>query len=492
MASPPPADVATEQVIIGGVLDGLAQYADLRDVLSTGDLYDPRHRLIWATIGAISSKGKQPAAPEVAAELRASGHLDAAGGSAYLLGLLNAPAVGDVRGLAGRIADLSRKRRALTIIDDAAAHGRNGITDVGAWIQSVATQLTAVAGVTQPKEERIHLLGASEIFAQLPPIPWVIRGLDMCPGAPSLFAGYGYSGKSVVLQSMVLQIAAGLPVWGSYTAQQGSCIHFDYEQGEHLTRLRYQRLAWALDIAPQDLGDRLNLLCFPPFYLDEPESFATLEKLCTGKTVAIFDSFRAACRSTDENSSEARVPLDMLGRVSERTGCAMAVIHHARKPSKDASLGARDAIRGSSALYDACASVFVLEGEPDQPDRTMHHVKARVSGRVQDPMCLRIEDAGDPGADGAAAGLMVTVSKAPTADERIKTAIRARHDRLRNEILDLFTNDEPRRGGIESLAHAVNRKKPDVASVVNVLLDEGILEKTGTSNATAGYRRVGT
>jgi replicative DNA helicase len=101
--SPPPADVATEEVIIGAVLDGLAQYADLRDVLSTGDLYDPRHRLIWATIGAISSKGKQPAAREVAAELHASGHLDAAGGSAYLLGLLNAPAVGDVRALAGRI-----------------------------------------------------------------------------------------------------------------------------------------------------------------------------------------------------------------------------------------------------------------------------------------------------------------------------------------------------------------------------------------------------
>ncbi|HMA97094.1 MAG TPA: AAA family ATPase [Polyangiaceae bacterium] len=487
--APPPSDVGTEEVIIGSVLDGLAKYADLKDVLSTGDLYDPRHRLIWATIGAISAKEKVPSVPEVAAEMRAAGNLDAAGGSPYLLGLVNAPAVGDVRSLAVRVADLARKRRALAIIDDAAVHGRNGIQDVKSWLAGVAAQLTAVAGTEQPKEDRIRLLGPSDIFAQLPPIPWVIRGLDMCPGAPSLFAGYGYSGKSVVLQSMALQIAAGLPVWGSFAAVRGGCIHLDYEQGEHLTRLRYQRLAWASDIAPQDLEDRLQLLCFPPFYLDELESEKTLIELCSGKTLAIIDSFRAACRSTDENSSEARVPLDMLGRVSDRTGCAMAVIHHARKPSKDASVGARDAIRGSSALYDACASVFVLEGEPDQPERTMHHCKARVSGKTQDPMSLRIEDAGDPGADGSAAGLRVTASKAPTADERQKTFVRSRDEKTKEELREMFRKQR-HQTSVEAMAASICRAVATTRHGLRLLVATGEVIETGTTK-TRGYDYVG-
>jgi len=479
----PQCDVQTEEVILSAVLygpGGAALFADLKPILSSGDWYDPRHRVLWGTMGILAAKQKPINAPEVAAELHTAGHLNDAGGSPYLGRLdVAVPAVGDVMSLALRIAELGRKRRALTIIEEAAAHGRNGVTDVNAWLADVSKQLVDVAGKPEDKGPNFRVLGSAEIFAHLAPISWVIQGLDMCPGAPSLFAGYGYSGKSMALQAMALQISAGAPVWGSFTANQGKCIHFDYEQGEHLTRLRYQRIAYAFDITPQDLDDRLQLVCFPSFYLDQPETEGMLMKLCAGKTLAIFDSFRAACPSTDENSSEARVPLDVLGRVSERTGCSMAVIHHARKPNPNASTGARDSIRGSGALYDACASVFVLEGDPESPERTVHHVKARVSGKTQDPMTLRIEDTGETGPDGTGAGLRVSVTKAASADERETAAGKAKAEKIRVLVRDLFKSGKAK-GGAGPIALAVGRGKSSVLDVLDLMQAEGEVTASGS------------
>jgi len=358
--------------------------------------------------------------------------------------------------------------------------------------KGAGTDLIPANEPQKPAEQPVGVLGAAEVFANLPPIPWAIQGLDICPGAPTLVAGYGYSGKSMALQALCLHVAAGIRVWGSFEAKQGGFIHFDWEQGEYLSRLRYQRIAYGYDLTPQDLDGRIGLVCYPTFYLDEPESFAILEKLCAGKSIAIFDSFRAACRHTDENSSEARVPLDMLARLSERTGCSMLVIHHARKPRENDAGSARDSIRGSGALYDACGSVFVLEGKPEDPERTVYHCKARVSGKVQDPMTLRIEDWGEPAGDGAVPGIRVTVAKAPTADQREKQAVSAKFERLRTEIRGLFEDTKERPGGADSIAAAIKRKASDVRAVIRVMVEEGELVATGSPNSARGYRRVGT
>lgn len=446
----------------------------------------PNRRVAEAASFLLAS-GKKVDAITVACALKESGCLNRIGGSPFIRELFDAsPDIGNVRDhleIVRRNAMARKLAETYTTADGMLRNGRDP-TEVAAFVEREHGH--ADSGCEGPE-----VLGPSDIFARLPPTPWAIRGLSLCPGAPSLFAGYGYSGKSIALQAMALQVAASSPVWGTFAAQQGACIHLDYEQGEHLTRQRYQRLAWALDIAPQDLGDRLQLICHPRFYLDEAKAESVMTRLCTGKVLAIIDSFRAACRSTDENSSEARVPLDMLGRVSERTGCAIVVIHHARKPTKDSATGARDAIRGSSALYDACGSVFVLEGEPERPDRTMHHVKARVSGKTLEPMTLRIEDAGDPGTDGAPAGLSVVASKAPSADEREKQALSARFEQLRNEIRGAFDDTKERRGGVDAISKAIGRKAADVRRVVNVMTEEGELVAIGNSSTTKGFRLVG-
>ena len=72
---------------------------------------------------------------------------------------------------------------------------------------------------------------------------------------------------------------------------------------------------------------------------------------------------RFSCRTL-----EIRASLDMLGALSEETGCRAVVIHHARKPGAGES-GATDryGIRGSSAIYDGCDAVLVFSAAKGEP-----------------------------------------------------------------------------------------------------------------------------
>jgi hypothetical protein len=268
-----------------------------------------------------------------------------------------------------------------------------------------AVRAAVESGTYPTSPDEWNTLSARELAEPLPPVPWVCEGLGLAPGAVSLFAGYGYSRKTMALQSLGLSVALGRPVWGLWGARQGSFVHLDYEQGRRLTQERYQRLARGIGAEIGDLDSSAMRVCvLPRSYLDEPEIGDRLVKLLDGSTFVLVDSLRAAFPHADENSSDIRGHLDVLSRVSERTGAAIAVIHHARKPSQQASGTATHVIRGSSALFDACQSVYVFEGEKDTPTR-VHHQKDRVRGVTLPEFGLTSEDV--PGPTGLRHGLIV-------------------------------------------------------------------------------------
>lgn len=250
---------------------------------------------------------------------------------------------------------------------------------------------TLAPAASSSKSPSWPVLDVTGIFAQLEPINYLIAPLDLCAGAPALVAGYGFSGKTVALQGAALAVAAGQQAWGAFSARQGRVLHLDYEQGARLTRERYQRLAAGMLLTPQELEGRLELVSMPRVYLDGDNAESFLADKLQGFDLAIVDSLRASCPTLEENSSDVRSALDMLNRVSDRTGCAVVVVHHARKPGPDKAGGARASIRGSGAIFDACGSVLVFEAEKGEPVRVSHE-KARVSGRLADDFLLHIED----------------------------------------------------------------------------------------------------
>ena len=235
------------------------------------------------------------------------------------------------------------------------------------------------------------VLGWTELSTALPNIPWLCKELSIAPGAPTLVAGFGFSGKTVSLQSLALSVAAGRQAWGRFDVGQGPVLHVDYEQGRHLTQLRYQRLAIEMGIWQDELAGKLDLLTLPPTYLDADGELDRLSQLCEGKRLCIIDSLKAAFPSADENSSDVRKHLDGLTRVSEATGCVFAVIHHARKPSKDHTGMAAMAVRGSGAIFDSCGGVFLFVGEKNRPTAVIHD-KARITGRTSPDFALEVTD----------------------------------------------------------------------------------------------------
>lgn len=243
-----------------------------------------------------------------------------------------------------------------------------------------------------------NLLGVRELAEPLPPVPWLCEPLRLAPGAITLVAGYGYSRKTMAMQSLALSVALNKPVWGVYSCRGGRVVHLDYEQGRRLTTERYQRLARGLEKEIGQVEDGvLRVACLPRVYLETQAEIDSLAPIVDGAALVIVDSLRAAFPHADENSSEVRSYLDALSHLSERTGACVIVIHHARKPNPGNGGTATHAIRGSSALFDACQSVYVFEGEKDTPTK-VHHQKDRVRGSTVEEFGLTSVDlpGGDP------------------------------------------------------------------------------------------------
>jgi hypothetical protein len=247
---------------------------------------------------------------------------------------------------------------------------------------------------------KIDTYSAAEIFAPLDPLDWTVEGLGIAPGPVTAFAGRGEAGKTLSLQSLELAVATGSKIWGEYHADEGPVTHVDFEQGRYLTFLRFQRLGNALgcDVDALEARDLIRCAVYPETKLT-PESEPSWRQLCEGRRLVVIDSFRAACPKIDENSSEAREPLDMLGAISDTTGCTIVVLLHGRKSQLGDPGGARDSVRGSSAIHDAVQSGFVLQQEQKGGPTVVTHIKSRLDGHKRDPFGLRIVDVPNGGND---------------------------------------------------------------------------------------------
>lgn len=235
-------------------------------------------------------------------------------------------------------------------------------------------------------------LSAAEVAEPLAPVSWLCNGLRLAPGAAVCFAGYGYSRKTLAAQALAFAVMAKRHAFGVFSVEQGLVVHLDYEQGRRLTSERYQRMARADGVTMAGLGNVLRLACLPPIYIDTDGVEDSLMRLCDGARLLVVDSLRAAAPSADESSSEVRRYIDVLTRISERTGATSIFIHHARKPQQEGSGGgARMAIRGSSAIFDACSSVFVFTGEKGAPTRVQHE-KDRIIGTTLEDFGIDSQD----------------------------------------------------------------------------------------------------
>lgn len=267
----------------------------------------------------------------------------------------------------------------------------------------------------------------------LPEPDYLVRALGLVggPGACHVMGGYGYSGKSLILQSLLLSLTVGLPVWGAYECVPRRVLHVDLEQGRVITVRRYQRLAWTMGIRLEELGNVMRVGVYPQLRLVEGDRARWREEMGT-RDVLVVDSLRTAVGAgVDENSSEVRRGIDMLSEVSEETGCRPILIAHTRKTGVESD-DLRQTLRGSSAIFDAADTVYALKLDKDGKI-SLSNQKSRSHGDTVPTIDLAITDvasAVDP-----RAGIQVTAKMAPSKEavERAAEAARVEAKRRREE-----------------------------------------------------------
>ncbi|MBK8943133.1 MAG: AAA family ATPase [Polyangiaceae bacterium] len=336
----PPHDLDAEAAVLSTLLLDVRRLSQVQ--LRAADFYSEPNGRIYSAIVELAADERAVDTVTVAGLLRDRQRLASIGGPAYLAQIVDAtPSVANVGAHAERVATLARRRRVIDRAHRIAAEGYGDVPE--GWEQDAARAIADVAGPMVETKPDLALADVDALFAPLPPVPWLVQSLDMCPGAPTLFAGYGFSGKTIAAQSLALSVAAGGPVWGSVSlARRGRVIHVDYEQGLRLTAERYQRLARARDITADELRGRLAVAALPAMHLSAAGAIDAYSRACEGAALLIVDSLRACAPDLDENSSEVRRLLDALLAVSERTGVVPLVIHHARKPRDDDGGGSQD------------------------------------------------------------------------------------------------------------------------------------------------------
>lgn len=338
----------------------------------------------------------------------------------------------------------------------------------------------AMAERTAP---RIQWLGARDIFAPLPPTKWVVRDLQLCPGRPILFAGYGASGKTLAVQSMAMSLAAGRPIWGRFAIdREFNVCHFDHEQGQHASRKRYQRLGRGMQIDPAEVDGRLRLACFPDLRLNSSGAEEAYVRELDGVDFAFGDSLRAMTPGVDENDSAIREQIDMLTRVEERTGCAFALLAHSGKDSPGRT-DKRQLVRGSGGIFDACGAVYLLQGAGNGPKEvTQTKAPAEGVGRMLEPFALEICDV-PLGAD-PFAGVLVVVREHATTDADLGAAV-AGMAALEARVLAAVAAKPG--ATARQLRQAVKARHDDVLAALDGLLGNGKVRRERAHGHGGGW-----
>ncbi len=333
-----------------------------------------------------------------------------------------------------------------------------------------------------------------EIAAPLPPLVWLCEGLRLARGSLTIVGGYGYGRKTLYAQALALAIASGKPALGVYSVVRAPVLHIDFEQGHRITRERYQRMARASGI---DLGEitELRTVTFPPFRLTDPDARDVLRRLFeeTRAGYVVVDSLKGATRGVDENSSEIREYIDVLGQEIKRVDAAGKLLHHAKKPGEGKS-AARYSLRGSSAIFDAADGVFIFAGEKGEPT-TVEHEKDRLIGTELPSFGLGSEDVerdGDHRWGLRVVHLEGAQMRQQDADDAAKVSAEARGecaDKIRDYLRTL--PDSTWKGNRTNLAKQVGGKHANGMTTIAHLVSTKRIEETTKGHTILGIRWVG-
>lgn len=219
-----------------------------------------------------------------------------------------------------------------------------------------------------------------------PPDPILEGVLDR--GDKGVIIGSSKNRKTFFLDQLGLCLAAGIPFLRWSCPQPRRVILIQFEIRPHHKHRRIKRLAGALRIQPEDLGDRLRILNARGLGITGTAGLEkiTPELMTLEPDVIAIDPLYKLTTGVENAAEDAKIILNAFDVLAEKTGAAVLFVHHDSKGSPG-DRDIRDRGAGSNVLgrdYDAC---FALTSHAIEEDAIVVETLLR-NYRPQEPLVI--------------------------------------------------------------------------------------------------------
>lgn len=256
-----PHDSLSEQIVLGGMLQSKAAAAVGLAMLNSTDLYEPRHREVFATIQALYEAGHPTEIGAVHSKLLTTGRLAAVGTGNYLIELQRHGAAGvqQLKYHASEVAEVAMKRAladvGTSIHQRAMSADGTGAEELAAWASERVHSVRLGTGVADDPQDH---LDEAALLIECDPPRWAIPRL-LERGERLILTGGEGLGKSTLIRQLAVTAAAGIHPFTHRPLPPVRVQVFELENPRALTHRRYRPLLQAARQNGPGVADRFRM-----------------------------------------------------------------------------------------------------------------------------------------------------------------------------------------------------------------------------------------
>ncbi len=371
-----PQALDAEEALLGSILidpDALLAARSLKP----DAFYRDAHATLFATIRQLEDDGIAVDSVTVLTRLERTGQLARAGGSSYVLGLVNAvPTSMNAHYYAHLVQKAAEGRKVIEVGGAIASIGYHSSDPAKAALRAVETLAAAheeADGLDLTPEEALArlealappLYAADDLLAQeFNPPKWVVP--DLLPEGLTLLAAKPKLGKSWMALGLALAVASGGLALGRVPVTQGEVLYLALEDSPKRLHERVKRL-----LRGQPAPHALQLgTDWPRLDQGGVRLLEVWRRAHPGARLLILDTF-AKIRGRAKSGTlygDDYASLEEVQRLAHAYEMAVLVIHHTGKESREDPLDEVNATQGLNGVAD---NILVLRRERGKPSATL-------------------------------------------------------------------------------------------------------------------------
>lgn len=335
-----PNNLDAEGAVLGAILLEDSTLAAARQLLQPLHFYRREHQQIYACMLALGDAGKPADLVTVTDALRKAGHLENAGGAAYISKLIDGvPKSSNLEHYAQIVRDASVRRRLMHLargLEHAAERDPGAIELRLAEIKKAGAELNGAGA-----HPGLELTPLSDLLNEPEEnVPWALDGI-LPAGGSSLLAGKPKAGKSTLARNIALAVARGELFFNRATAK-GRVIYLALEEKRAKVRSHFRQMG-ATGAEP------IEILAAPA--PAQPLGMLRSSLAQEATALVIIDTMQRFAHIGDLNDyAHVSAALEPIHDLAREFGCHILVVHHLRK-SEASELG--DVVLGSQAFSGA-------------------------------------------------------------------------------------------------------------------------------------------